>query len=307
MTTASPLTRRHRHHVDRAALPYRLLLGFFLLLFALFCLAPFLLVISVSFTPQSAIDQNGFQFIPEAFSLDAYKYLFQFPEMLLRAYGVSILITVVGTVLNLVLTALYAYPLSRLDFRYRRGVSLFLFITMLFSGGLVPYFILVKSYLGWENNLLVLIIPQLVVPYNVFLLRVFMQDVPEAIYESARLDGASEYTIFSRIVIPLMKPGLATVGLFIVLMYWNEVFTGKLFITDETLLPLQNVLDQFTQYIRYIMQNGAGGGLPVTADAIPSDPILFAMCLIAAGPMMFVFLFFQKYFVAGLTMGSIKN
>lgn len=306
MTTAGVL--RSRNRVDRASLPWRLVFGVVLVLFGVFCLIPFIMVISVSLTPQSVIDEMGYQFIPQQFSLDAYRYLFRFPEMLIKAYGVSIFITVVGTLLNLLLTALLAYPLSRMEFRHRGKVAVFLFFTMIFSGGMVPYYILVRQYLHMQDTLWVLIIPQLVVPGNVFLLRVFMQDIPGDIYESAWLDGASEYRTFFSIVLPLMKPGLATVGLFSVLMYWNEVITGKLFIENPDLLPLQNILEQFTQYIRYIMQNGgASGGLPVGADSIPSDPILFAMCLVAAGPMMLVFLFFQKYFVAGLTMGSVKS
>lgn len=297
---------RKGRRVDAASLPFRLLFGALLLLFGLFCLAPFIMVVSVSLTPQSIIDEFGFQFIPKEISFEAYQYLFRFPEMIIRAYGVSIFITVVGTILNLVLTAMLAYPLSRMEFRWRKGISFYLFFTMIFSGGLVPSYILIRQYLHMQDTLWVLIIPSLVVPNNVFLLRVFMQGMPNELYESAWLDGASEYRTFTSIVLPLMKPGLATVGLFTVLMYWNEVITGKLYIENSDLLPLQNILDQFTQYIQYIMSHGGStGGLAITN--VPSDSILFAMCLIAAGPMMLVFLFFQKYFVAGLTMGAMKG
>ena len=143
MTTAGVL--RSRNRVDRASLPWRLVFGVVLVLFGVFCLIPFIMVISVSLTPQSVIDEMGYQFIPQQFSLDAYRYLFRFPEMLIKAYGVSIFITVVGTLLNLLLTALLAYPLSRMEFRHRGKVAVFLFFTMIFSGGMVPYYILVRQ------------------------------------------------------------------------------------------------------------------------------------------------------------------
>lgn len=301
--------KKEKHHSGlrlEAALPYRVLFAIILLLFGLFCLIPFLMVISVSLTPQNLIDENGYHLLPQALTTEAYRFIFTYPGRILQAYGVSIFITVVGTVLNVIISAMLAYPLSRMEFRYRSAVSLFVFITMVFGGGTVPYYILIKQYLHMDDKIWVLIIPQLVVASNVFLLRIFMQGIPQEIYESASLDGASEFRIFRSIVLPLVKPGLATIGLFTALMYWNEVITGKLFITNEKLLPLQNLLDQYTQYITYIMTNGgSSGGLALTN--IPTDGILFAMCLVAAGPMVVVFLFFQKYFVAGLTMGAVKN
>ena len=292
--------------IVKGALPYRIIMTAMLLLYGILCIIPFVLVIIISFTSQDAILNNGYNFFPKALSLDAYRYLFEYSGKLIRGYGVTIFITVVGTLLNVFLTVTMAYPLSRMEFRFHKLVSLWLFITMLFGGGLVPYYILVKQYLHMADTIWVLIIPGLVSSGNVFMLRVFMQGMPESLHESAMLDGADEFYILTRIVVPLMKPGIATIALFSVLQYWNEVFTAKLFIeSNKDLLPLQNILDQYTQYINYIMQHGAGA--MVTAESIPSDSLLFAMCLIAAGPMLFVFLFFQKYFVSGLTMGAIKN
>ena len=292
-------------NLNQTRLCYRIVLGAILLFFCLACIIPFVLVISISLTPQNIIDSNGFSLFPKRVTFEAYQYLFKFPETIIRAYGVSFFVTIVGTVLNLVLTATLAYPLSRVDFKHRGKVSLYLFITMIFSGGLVPSYILMTQYLNIGNTLWVLILPSLVVPNNVFLLRMFMQETPSGIYESARLDGASEYRIFTDIVLPIVKPGLATVGMFIVLMYWNDVINARIYITDKDLLPLQNLMDQFTQYIEYIKQNAGTPGMPLTD--VPSDPILFAMCLVAAGPMLFVFMFFQKYFVSGLTMGAMKG
>ena len=298
--------KRNKIYTDRAALPFRALMTALLIGYGIICIIPFVLVVVISFTPQDAIEANGYSFFPAQLSGEAYKYLFEFSEKLIRGYGVTIFITVVGTILNVALTTLLAYPLSRLNFRWHKLVSLWLFITMLFGGGLVPYYILVKQYLHMGDTVWSLIIPALIVPGNVFMLRVFMQSMPESLHESALLDGADEFTILTKIVVPLMKPGIATISLFSVLQYWNEVFTAKLFIeNNKDLLPLQNILDQYTQYINYIMQHGANSF--VSSESIPSDALLFAMCLVAAGPMLFVFLFFQKYFVSGLTMGAIKN
>ena len=278
-----------------------------ILLFALFCVVPFVLVVIISLTPQDLIKENGYRFFPSRLTLDAYKYIFRFPKMILNGYKNSFFITIVGTTLNVFLTLLIAYPLSRPNFRYRRAISFYVFFTMMFSGGLVPYYIMTKQILNLGDNIWVLILPLLVVPNNVFLLRIFIQGgVPEAIYESAKLDGAGEYTILFKLIVPLIKPGIATVTMFIMLMYWNDIITAKLFISDQDLFPLQLLLDNYSEYIKYLSVNSVGAGI-ISPVNIPSDSILFAMCVIATGPMLFVFLFFQKYFVSGLTMGAVKN
>lgn len=274
--------------------------------FALFCILPFVLITIVSFTPDHVISEQGFTFFPSEMTLDAYKYIFRFPETILRAYGVSVFVAVVGTVLNLIVTVLVAYPLSRMRFRYRKFVSFFVFFTMMFSGGTIPYYIVTKRWLGLGDNIWVMILPLMVVPMNVFLMRVFMQAVPEEIHESAVLDGAGEFTILTKIVLPLVKPGVVAVMMFILLSYWNDAFTAKMFISETELYPLQLVLDNYTEFINSISNNALISGM-LSGTEIPGDAVMFAMSIIATGPMMFVFLGFQKYFVSGMTMGAIKN
>ena len=201
-------------------------------MYALFCILPFVLIVIVSFTPQEVISERGYTFFPSETTLDAYRYIFRFPETILRAYGVSVFAAVVGTVLNLAVTILVAYPLSRKKFRYRKFVSFFVFFTMMFSGGTIPYYIVTKRWLGLGDNIWVLILPLMVVPMHVFLMRVFMQAIPEELHESAVLDGADEFTILSKVVVPLVKPGIVAVLMFILLTYWNDAFTAKLFISD---------------------------------------------------------------------------
>ena len=275
-------------------------------LYALFCIVPFVLIAIVSFTPQEVISEQGYTFFPSEMTLDAYKYIFRFPETILKSYGVSIFVAVVGTVLNLISTIMVAYPLSRMNFRYHKFVSFFVFFTMMFSGGTIPYYIVTKRWLGLGDNIWVMILPLMVVPMHVFLMRVFMQGVPEEIHESAVLDGADEFTILTRIVIPLVKPGIVAVMMFILLTYWNDAFTAKLFISDTDLYPLQLVLDNYTEFINSISNSALISGM-LTNTEVPGDAVMFAMSIIATGPMMFVFLAFQKYFVSGMTMGAIKN
>lgn len=275
-------------------------------MYALFCILPFVLIVIVSFTPQEVISEQGYTFFPSETTLDAYRYIFRFPETILRAYGVSVFAAVVGTVLNLAVTILVAYPLSRKKFRYRKFVSFFVFFTMMFSGGTIPYYIVTKRWLGLGDNIWVLILPLMVVPMHVFLMRVFMQAIPEELYESAVLDGADEFTILSKVVVPLVKPGIVAVLMFILLTYWNDAFTAKLFISDTDLYPLQLLLDNYTEFINSISNSVINSGMLTTAK-VPGDAVMFAMSIIATGPMMFVFLGFQKYFVSGMTMGAIKN
>lgn len=275
-------------------------------LYALFCIVPFILIAIVSFTPQEVISEQGFTFFPSKVTLDAYKYIFRFPETILKAYGVSMFVAVVGTALNLIITIMVAYPLSRSKFRYRKFVSFFVFFTMMFSGGTIPYYIVTKRWLGLGDNIWVMILPLMVVPMHVFLMRVFMQGVPEEIHESAQMDGAGEYTILFKIVLPLVKPGIVAVMMFILLTYWNDAFTAKLFISDTDLYPLQLVLDNYTEFINSISNSALISGMLTTTE-VPGDAVMFAMSIIATGPMIFVFLGFQKYFVSGMTMGAIKN
>lgn len=275
-------------------------------LYALFCIMPFVLLIIVSFTPQEIISEQGYTFFPKKMTLDAYKYVFRFPEMIIKAYGVSLFVAIVGTVLNLAITMLIAYPLSRRRFRYRRIISFLVFFTMMFGGGMIPSYIVTKRWLGLGDNIWVMILPSIAAPMNVFLMRVFMQAIPEELYESAVLDGADEFTIFTKMVTPLVKPGMVAVLMFILLAYWNDAFTAKLYISDTDLYPLQLVMANYMDFIDSITNSAIDAGM-MQPGKVPGDAVMFAMSIVATGPMLFVFLGFQKYFVSGMTMGAIKN
>lgn len=276
----------------------QLILWVVLGIFALISLIPLALAISITFSSGESVMQNGYQFIPKEWSVEAYTVLFKNFDGIWRAYGVSLFVTFFGLVSSLIVTVLIAYPLSVADFRYRGIVSFVVFFTMMFSGGTISYYIFTVKYLHLKNNIWVLVVTQILVPSNVFLLRTFFSSIPESIYESARLDGASEYKILFRMAAPLNVPGIITIGLFIVLQYWNDYITGMLFIDIQELYPLQLLLYRYSNYIK---------DLTYGTGSLPADEsLLMAMCVIATVPMLIVFMFFQKYFVRGLTSGAVK-
>ncbi len=275
--------------------------------FAICCIVPFVMVVAASFSNEERLLAEGVGLMPRGISLNAYKYVFKFFDQVLQAYGVSIFVTVVGTVLNMAFMLPFAYAISKPTFRYRRILTFFMFFTVMFSGGLVPSYMLIKQYLNMYDKIWVLIIPLLVQPSNIILLRVFFQSVPTSLFESAKIDGASEYRQLWSIGMPLIIPGIATVTFFSVLMFWNDSYTAIIYIEDTRLIPIQIFLTQMSQYVDYIKKNlGLAGGL-LSANDVPSESILYAMCVVAAGPMIVLFSFFQKYFVRGLPAGSVKE
>ncbi len=268
-------------------------------IFATFCIIPLILAISITFSEGASIMRNGYKIIPEKWSIEAYRVLFANFTGIWRSYGISLFVTVFGLASSLIVTILIAYPLSVIDFRFRGFVSFFVFFTMMFSGGTISYYIFTVKYLQLKNNIWVLVVTQILVPSNVFMLRTFFSGVPDSIYESARLDGASEYSILFRMAVPLTFPGIITIGLFIVLQYWNDYITGMLFIDVQSMYPLQLLLYRYSNYIKDLTYGSA---------SLPADEsLLFAMCVIATVPMLIVFMFFQKYFVRGLTAGAVKE
>lgn len=277
-----------------------------MLMATIMCVLPILLLISTSFTPQEVLWKNGVKLIPETVSLDAYRLTFKSPQMIINAYKVSLLVTVVGTVLNLLVCALAAYPLSKPTYKYRNITSFFIYFTVLFSGGLVPFYILVVQVLNLKDSIWALILPLVASPWLIFLLRTYFKDIPTTLFESAKLDGAGEYTIFFKILLPLSKPALATAGLMIALNYWNDWYHAMLFIEDQAKVPLQQMLQQLTDYIDMLKTNQTKNMIS-TMGEIPSDGIVAATSIIAIGPMLFVFMFFQKYFISGITAGAVKG
>ena len=267
---------------------------------------PIIYVISISLTSEKDIVLYGYQLIPAHIDFSAYKYIFESPELILNAYGVTIFVTIVGALLSLLVTTMLSYAISRKDYRYGRISSFLIYFTMLFNGGLVPWYILISRYLQLRNNILVLIVPYLVSAWFVFLMKGFLRSIPTEIFESAKVDGAKEFRIFFNIVLPLSKPGLAAVGLFISLVYWNDWWLAMLFVDNQKLLPIQYMLNRIMSNLSFL-QSELAKNVQINLVDFPSESARMAMCVMAMGPMLFAFPFFQKYFTRGLIMGSIKG
>lgn len=284
---------------------------FLTLLFAFICflvLFPFLLLLSTSFTSEKDLLEYGYKLIPNRFSLAAYRFVFENPLTIYRAYGVTGLFSVVTMILSVFMMSLIAYPLSRRAFIYKRTISFYLYFTMLFNGGLVPTFILITQYLHLDDTLWVYIFPSLITPWYVFMMRTFFQDLPESIFESARLDGAGEMRIYLQMALPLSKPVLATVALFMFLGKWNDWMTSMLYINDERLMSLQYLLQRILERTEMMLQVSESGlGAFADVSNLPTETAKMATAVIVAGPALVVFPFFQKYFVKGLTVGGVKG
>ncbi len=231
-------------------------------LLTLFCTLPFWLILSGSFTSQDSILTDGYRLLPKIFSLEAYQFLFKAPEDMLHAYGVTIFVTAVGTFSSMIVTSMAAYVLSSRDFTYRNTVSFFFYFTTVFGGGLVPWYIFNMKYLHFKNNYISLILPTLVNVTYLLILKSYMANIPEAVFESARLDGANDWTIYRRIALPLSKAGLATVGLFIALNYWNDWYAAMLYIDDDRMYPLQYYLNDILNKSQGMMNAAARAGIP---------------------------------------------
>lgn len=286
-----------------------LLNTFFILLCCVFVL-PMCAVISVSLASDEAIVTYGYSFFPRVIDFGAYEYIFKSPARILSAYRVTIIMSALGTGLYLLMAGLCAYALSRRNFIYRGKITFYLFFTMLFSGGLVPSYILVTKYLNLKDTIWALILPSLGNVWYLFLMRTFFSQIPGEILESATVDGASELTIFFRMVVPLSTPVIATVGLFQLLNFWNSWYSALLYIEDKNLYPLQYLLQVMLRNIQEIlnsMKNEMISPDNLALTRLPTDSVRMAMCLLAAGPMLLVFPFFQKYFARGMTIGSVKG
>ncbi|WP_168121596.1 carbohydrate ABC transporter permease [Paenibacillus sp. HB172176] len=288
--------------------PYQGAIHFVFVVISILMVLPFALVIVISLTSEGSIMKNGYQFIPETFSLDAYRYILQSPDMILRAYGITTLITVTGTLLGLLITAMTAYVISRRDYRYNRITTFYVFFTMLFSGGLVPIYILMTQYLHLKDTLLALILPVLLSPFNIMVMKGFMSKIPLEIIESAKIDGAREFRIFFTIIIPLSTPALATMGLLISFAYWNEWFNAMLYIDNQNLVPLQLLLVRILNSMEFLTSNSEfASQMGINLSEFPSNSARMAIAVLAGGPMLVIFPFFQRFFVKGLTVGSLKG
>ena len=289
---------------QKAVLPQILLITFMSIM-ALIVLIPFLILLSVSFSNEKDILLSGYSIFPKNFTFSAYEYILKNPVSIINAYKVTVFYSVAGTILSTFLMALLAYPLTKRSLKGRNVISFIIYFTMLFGGGLVPTYILITRYLNLGDTIWVYILPSMISPWYVFMMRTFFKDLPGEIMESALIDGANEYTIFIKMIIPLSKPVLATVALFTFLSKWNDWFTSMLYIDNQDLLSLQYLLQRIMQNIE-LLQNNKYSAI-ISVKDIPSETVRMAMAVVVAGPALIVFPFFQKYFVKGLTVGSVKG
>ena len=274
-------------------------------LMALICIIPFIVLISGSFTSENFIRTQGYSLFINEFSTKAYELIFRNPITVFRAYGVSILITGVGTVLGTLLITMTAYVICRKDFKYRNHFSFFFYFTTLFNGGMVSTYIFYIQYLRLKDSLWALILPGLFNVFYLLIMRSFVNTIPPSLIEASKIDGAGEYRIFFQVVFPLLKPGLATVGLFMALGYWNDWYNAMLYINSNVKFPLQYMLYNLLQQTQALARIASQSGISV-AD-LPSNSLKMAMAIVATGPILLVYPFVQKYFVKGITVGSVKG
>ena len=276
-------------------------------LFALICVIPFYLIIVASFTDESALIRDGYPLLPSIvdFSVQSYVLCLKNPVSILMAYGTTFGVTVIGTAIAVFISTMTGYVLSRQDFPWRNKFSFFFFFTTLFNGGLVPSYILCIRYLNFKNNYLALLLPLMFSVWNMIIAKSFMSGIPSAISESAKMDGASDFTIFIRLILPLSKPLVATLGLFSALAYWNDWYNCMLYITEENMFTLQYYLQRMlgsAEAMRIVAEK-SGIALP----SIPLEGMKMAMTVIATGPIVLLYPFVQRYFVKGLTIGAVKG
>lgn len=273
-------------------------------IFTVVCLLPFWLVLASSFESEGMIIREGYTLWPREFTFESYRMALENPMPIVRAYGITIFTTVVGTALSVLVNTMTGYVLSRKDFPQRNKMSYFFFFTTLFNGGLVPWYILIVNYLHLKNSILVLILPGIVSVWNIILVKGFMQGIPFEITESAKMDGAGDFKIFVKLILPLAKPAVATITLFAALTYWNDWYNCMLFISNDHMYTLQYFLHNLIQSARMVREM-----LGASADiaTIPIESMKMALTVIVTGPIIFLYPVIQRYFVSGLTVGAVKG
>lgn len=288
---------------------FKVVIHFVLILLSLSCVLAFLIVVGSSFQSQQEIVERGYSLIPKHFSLEAYQSVFKNSTKLLIAYWNTFITTLIGTVAGVWLSATAGYVISRKTYRYRRILAFYIFFTMLFNGGLVPTYILISNWLNLKDTLTVLILPLLCNAWYIILMKGYFSGIPDALIESARLDGANDLFIFIKIVLPISTPVLATIALFYALGYWNEWYYCLLYISEDRLFKLQFLLMNILKNAEFLNSDLAGAMIADKSQlaSIPTLNVRMAMCVLAAGPILVIFPFFQKYFVKGITIGAVKE
>ncbi len=304
-----PIQVDSHNHIQENSRITQILIHCFFIIACAACLIPLVLVTIVSFTDEQSILANGYSFFPEKFSLDAYRYLFNDSSRLINAYGISIVVTVAGTVTSLFITSLLAYPLSRKDFPQRNTIAFFVFFTILFNGGLVPWYLVYTNLFHIKDTLFALLVPNLLMSgFYILIMRTFFTNsIPSSIIESAQIDGAGEWTTYFRLILPLSLPVLATIGLFTTLGYWNDWFNSLVFIYNDRLISLQYLMTKTLLSIQFLQSNTQNSNTGKLLSEMPTETVRMAMAIIGVGPIAIAYPFFQKYLVKGLTVGAVKG
>lgn len=294
-------------HFNSVSFPASVIIHIIFIIATAACIFPLFLVLGISVSDEQSIMESGYKLIPDLVSFEAYKYIFKVKGMVFTAYGLTIFITVSGTFLSTLITAMYAYSISRNEFAYKNFFTYFLFFTMIFNGGMVPWYVVCVKLLHINNNILGLLLPYLINGFYVIIMRTFFKtNIPDSIIESARIDGSGELRTFFKIVLPLSLPGIATVALFTALVYWNDWWLPLMLITNSKLYNLQFLLYKLMTNIETLSRLSTNiTGLQYAK--VPSQAARMAMCIVSIGPIMLAYPFCQKYFVKGLTVGAVKG
>jgi len=275
-------------------------------LFSLFCLLPFVFIVSASFSSESEIMRTGFGLLPKGFTLAAYEYIFKAPRQIIGSYVVTIVMTTLGTAIGLFIISMTGYALNRRDFPFRNHISFFIYFTTLFSAGLAPTFLWVARDLDLRGSYLAVFLQLLMTPWLIILMKSFMRTVPYEMVESGKMDGAGDFRIFAQLSLPMMKPALATVGLFLALAYWNEWYLSSLYLGSSVeFKPLQYHLYNLINTANALRNSVAGSNVSITE--LPSNTLKMASAVVATGPILLIYPFIQKYFVSGITVGAVKG
>lgn len=301
---------KRKRALNAVSIPSEVIINTIFVLFCAACIIPFIFVVIISFTSTESIRQIGFSFFPVSWSLEAYQYIKDLGQQLWVSYFNSFFITIVGTALSVLMCILYSYALFRKDFKYRTFFTFFAFFTMLFGGGLAPTYMVCKNLLGLSDSYAAVIVPMLVNPFNIIIMRTFFQgSVPEELIESAAIDGSGEYNTLFKIIVPISKPGIATIGLLNALAYWNEWFIPMLYIRDDKYIPLQYLLQRMQNNVEFLAKNAAmlGAEWSGIANKLPSDSLRMALVVLIVVPIACAYPFFQRYIISGLTIGSVKG
>lgn len=297
------------YSLNRIKKPTNILFNLLFTIIALVSVIPFFFVIMISITSKEAIAEYGYRLIPKEFSASAYVFLWNEKDTILNAFGVSVLVTIIGTVLGLILTAAMGYALSRSEFKLKGFLTWVIFIPMLFSGGMISSYVVNANILGLKDNFWILVLPLAVSSYNIVICKTFFKTgIPDSIVEAGKIDGASQFVIFTKIILPISKPLLATIGLFLSFGYWNDWFQSSLYISNANLISMQALLNNIQRNVEYLANNpSAGLSIQEYKNMMPAESARMAIAVVIIVPIACVYPFFQRYFVSGLTIGSVKG